>query len=87
MSKETKNDDFRARMEAALQGRVCLMGVGNPAYGDDGLGVRLAEGLIEDGVVDAVVVGTDPGSKYDKAKGLEVPILDEAGFEKLIGLK
>jgi DNA ligase (NAD+) len=30
-----------------------------------------------------VVVGTDPGSKYDKAKSLGVPILDEAQFEKL----
>jgi DNA ligase (NAD+) len=36
---------------------------------------------------DYVVVGTDPGSKYDKAKELGVPILDEAGFEKLLGLK
>jgi DNA ligase (NAD+) len=34
-----------------------------------------------------VVVGTDPGSKFDKAKELSVPILDEAGFEKLIGVK
>jgi DNA ligase (NAD+) len=31
-----------------------------------------------------VVVGTDPGSKLDKAKSLGVPILDEAGFEKLL---
>ncbi|MGH9574548.1 MAG: NAD-dependent DNA ligase LigA [Candidatus Acidiferrales bacterium] len=31
-----------------------------------------------------VVVGTDPGSKFDKAKALGVPILDEAGFEKLL---
>lgn len=36
---------------------------------------------------DYVVVGTDPGSKYDKAKELEVPILSEAEFEKLVGLK
>jgi DNA ligase (NAD+) len=34
-----------------------------------------------------VVVGTDPGSKYDKAKELGVPILSEVEFEKLIGLK
>jgi DNA ligase (NAD+) len=34
-----------------------------------------------------VVVGTDPGSKYEKAKSLEVPILDESGFDKLIGAK
>ena len=34
-----------------------------------------------------VVVGTDPGSKYDKAKELGVTILNEAEFEKLAGLK
>jgi DNA ligase (NAD+) len=32
---------------------------------------------------DYVIVGTDPGSKYDKAKELGVTILNEAGFEKL----
>jgi DNA ligase (NAD+) len=36
---------------------------------------------------DYVVVGTDPGSKYEKAKELGVPILTEGEFEKLIGLK
>jgi DNA ligase (NAD+) len=34
-----------------------------------------------------VVVGTDPGSKYDKAKELGVPILSESEFEKIAGLK
>jgi DNA ligase (NAD+) len=34
---------------------------------------------------DYVVVGSDPGSKYDKAKALGVTILDEAAFEKLLG--
>src|SRR5579862_4936138 len=33
---------------------------------------------------DYVVVGADPGSKYDKAKALGVTILDEAAFEELI---
>jgi DNA ligase (NAD+) len=33
------------------------------------------------------VVGSDPGSKYDKAKELGVTILTEAEFEKLLGLK
>ncbi len=33
---------------------------------------------------DYVVVGTDPGSKYDDARRLGIPILDEAAFKKLI---
>jgi DNA ligase (NAD+) len=36
---------------------------------------------------DYVVVGTDPGSKYDKAKELGVVILTEGEFEKLIGVR
>jgi len=36
---------------------------------------------------DYVVVGTDPGSKADKAKELGVTILGEREFEKLVGLK
>src|SRR6267154_2803416 len=35
---------------------------------------------------DYVVVGTDPGSKYDKAKQLDVTVLAEGEFEKLLGL-
>jgi len=34
-----------------------------------------------------VVVGADPGSKYDKAKSLGVPILDEPQFDKLLAAK
>jgi DNA ligase (NAD+) len=36
---------------------------------------------------DYVVVGADPGSKYEKAKELGVTILNETEFEKLLGLK
>jgi DNA ligase (NAD+) len=36
---------------------------------------------------DYVVVGSEPGSKYDKARSLGVTILDEAGFEELVGVK
>jgi hydrogenase maturation protease len=37
--------DLREQLQQLLQGRVCLMGLGNVAYGDDGFGVRLAEAL------------------------------------------
>jgi len=36
---------------------------------------------------DYVVVGSDPGSKYDRAKEFGVAILDERGFEELVGIK
>jgi hypothetical protein len=37
--------DLREQLRACLQGRVCLVGVGNADHGDDGFGVRLAESL------------------------------------------
>ena len=33
---------------------------------------------------DFVVVGDNPGSKYDKAVSLKVPVLDEAGLRILL---
>jgi len=36
---------------------------------------------------DYVVVGSDPGSKFDQAKKLGITILDEDAFEKLVGAK
>jgi len=35
--------------------------------------------------IDYVVVGTDPGSKYEKAKKLGLMIIDENEFKKLVG--
>jgi len=65
-------------------------GLANRSREDAGELVKQHGGKVVSSVsknTDYVVVGTDPGSKYDKAKELGVPILDEAGFEKLIGLK
>ena len=36
--------------------------------------------------IDYVVAGSDPGSKYEKAKKLGVTIIDETEFKKLMGL-
>ena len=36
--------------------------------------------------IDYVVVGTDPGSKYEKAKKLGLAIIDESEFKKLVGV-
>jgi hydrogenase maturation protease len=41
--------DLREQLQQLLQGRVCLMGLGNVLYGDDGFGVRLAEELKSEG--------------------------------------
>ena len=38
-------NDLRAQLQEILQGRVCLVGVGNVERGDDGFGVRMAERL------------------------------------------
>jgi len=37
--------DLQEELRKCAMGRVCLMGVGNPDCGDDGLGMRLAEAL------------------------------------------
>jgi DNA ligase (NAD+) len=35
--------------------------------------------------IDYVIVGADPGSKYEKAKKLGLTILDENEFKKVVG--
>ena len=40
-------NDLRQQLNETLRGRVCIVGVGNVAGGDDGAGVRLAEGLLK----------------------------------------
>jgi DNA ligase (NAD+) len=64
-------------------------GLANRSREDAGQLVMQHGGKISGSVskkTDYVVVGTDPGSKYDKAKELGVTILTETEFEKLLGL-
>lgn len=42
--------NLRGPLREHLQGRVCLVGVGNVELGDDGFGVRLAEKLRDSGL-------------------------------------
>jgi hydrogenase maturation protease len=73
--------NFREEMEKALEGRVCLMGVGNAEYGDDGFGVRLAEALIAAGVKDVIVAGSEPERYLTTAAGAKC---DGADFDMLV---
>ena len=52
--------DLREQLEQCFVGRVCLMGLGNTDYSDDGFGVRLAESLAAAGVQDVIVAGIAP---------------------------
>jgi DNA ligase (NAD+) len=62
-------------------------GLANRSREEAGVLVQQHGGKVSSSVskkTDYVVVGTDPGSKYDKAKELGVAILTEAEFEKLL---
>jgi hydrogenase maturation protease len=63
--------DLREQLEKSLQGRVCLMSLGNPDYGDDGFGVQLGEELIEAGVSDVIAAGTAPDHSIGVAADLD----------------
>ena len=52
--------DLREQLARCHSGRVCLVGLGNPDYGDDGFGVRLAEALADAGASAVVVAGAAP---------------------------
>ena len=59
--------DLREQLGECFRGRACLMGLGNTDYGDDGLGVKLAEKLVAAGVPDVIVAGTMPERFIDSA--------------------
>jgi len=52
--------DLHEQLRYRLEGRACLMGIGNVDYGDDGFGVRLAEKLQREGTPDVIVAGVAP---------------------------
>jgi DNA ligase (NAD+) len=65
-------------------------GLANRSREDAGELVKQHGGKVSGSVskkTDYVVVGSDPGSKYEKAKELGVPVLTESEFEKLLATK
>lgn len=73
--------DLLDKLERCLRGRICLMGVGNVDYGDDGFGVRLAEELLAAGVPDVVVAGTTPERWLGRMAGCQhLVFLDAVEF-------
>ncbi len=81
--REVKSDKF------AGESFVFTGGLVNRTREEAGAIVQQHGGKVSGSVskkTDYVVVGTDPGSKYDKAKELGVTILSEGEFERLLGL-
>ena len=70
--------DLRQQLGELLQGRVCLMGLGNVDCGDDGFGIRLAEELREAGVPDVIIAGTTPEQYVGR--------IANQGFDRLVFL-
>jgi DNA ligase (NAD+) len=82
--RQVKSDKF------AGKSFVFTGGLANRSREDAGEIVKQHGGVVSGSVskkTSYVVVGTDPGSKYDKAKELGVPILTELEFERLLGLR
>ncbi|MFB3818059.1 MAG: hydrogenase maturation protease, partial [Candidatus Methylomirabilales bacterium] len=51
---------LREDLQAALRGRVAVVGIGNPDLGDDAAGVRLAEALAARGLPDVLAAERTP---------------------------
>ncbi len=82
-------DDATERAEQTLAGLSVVVTGSLPGFSrDDAKAALLERGAKAAGSVSAktafVVVGADPGSKYEKAVSLRVPILDEDGFRVLL---
>lgn len=82
-------DDVTERAEQTLAGLSVVVTGSLPGFSrDDAKAALLERGAKAAGSVSSktafVVVGADPGSKYEKAVSLHVPILDEDGFRVLL---
>ncbi len=82
-------DDVTDRPEQTLAGLSIVVTGGLAGFSrDEARAALLERGAKAAGSVSAktafVVVGDSPGTKYDKAVSLKVPILDEAGFVVLL---
>jgi hydrogenase maturation protease len=67
---------LRSQIQMCLQGRVCVMGMGNVEHGDDGFGVHVTARLLAEGVPDVVVAETAPERYIGRTL--------EAGFDHLV---
>ncbi len=67
--------DLRDQLAALSRGRVCLMGLGNEDYGDDGLGVVLARGFARRCPVSSER-SLDTSSSFESgATGMHAPVV------------
>jgi DNA ligase (NAD+) len=82
-TKETKKEGFLTGKKFVFTGGLSSMS--RPDASDLVMknGGMIASSIGKD--IDYVVVGTDPGSKYEKAKQLGLTIIDENEFKKLVG--
>lgn len=75
--------DLRQHLEDCLTGPVCVVGVGNPDLGDDGLGMWLAGELSRAGIRPVILAGTQPEACLTAIEATGCPhvlFLDAAGF-------
>ena len=70
--------DLRDQLQQCLQGRVCLMALGNVDYADDSFGVRLGESLARVGLQNVILAGTVP----ERLLGL----VAEGGYDHVVFL-
>ncbi|MFB3904725.1 MAG: hydrogenase maturation protease [Acidobacteriota bacterium] len=77
------SSDLRADLVSKLAGRTCVIGIGDSRWGDDGLGVELAQSLEDAGCPNVVLAGSTPESWIDwiRKGGFEnVLLLDATDF-------